>query len=988
MAVITFTPLYGVHSSAPCCAYLLEVDDVCILLDCGWTDAYDVELLKPLQRVVDRIDLVLVSHLDLAHMGALPYAIGKLGLNAPVYGTLPVHRMGQIALYDAYQAKTKQDNDFSLFSLDDVDLVFERFKQLKYSEKLTLRSSGEGIVITPHVAGHLIGGALWRIMKETDDIIYAVDYNHRSEHVLQKTILDSFSRPTLLITDSMNLHAEQPKLKDRDSKIMMEILKTVRNGGNVLIPTDSSGRVLELMRVLDQYWIQNKLRDPIALLHDMSYYTPKAAQAMLEWCNDRIAKNFDIGRQNPFQFTHIHLVHTLEELDALPNPKVVLATSPSLECGFAKDMFIRWAPDPRNSIIFTSTTPETSFASRVLRLVKDPSAEKTISCSVTQKVFLEGAELALYEVKERKRLRAEAETKAKEIEDAAMEDMMMGIEDFESESEEEQIAQQEVQLRGTFKVGLGQLASVRYPMFFAVEPKIEWDEYGEIINPEDFKDATLLANRQARRNLIDDADGDEDMESADQEVAAETRPTKSVTSEVVVNIAARITQVDFDGTADGRAIRNCLGNVKPRKLILVHGTEKTTQDLKQFVESSIPTCEAVFTPNIMECIDIESDTNVYKLSVKESLYTSAVFRKIGSHEVAYVTGQLVLPENSSVPILQPLNENGGQTTHEPILLSDGKMKLDVMKQVLGKAGFHAKFRGGMLVCNDGVVLKRAIDNEIVMEGTLSSNYFRIRALLYDQFTLNMLALQRHAARTSACFKPCFSTLAVATRDATSNVLHVVVRDGEGSRASRRLRKQGLLPGVLYGEGVDGTNERVLVSLPTRTFEILHRDLWTSIENQVFQIQVDNEPPVKAYMRDVQLDPVTDVPLAVNFLRFKPGRTVSIPIKVMNEEGSPGLKRGGFINHIYHSLDCTIFTEDIPATLKIDVNGLHVGDKIFLDSISFPDGVVPNIAKGSLIAKIAGRRGLIPRVKPVVKKVVEQKEEEEEDEEFDDWNDIF
>jgi cleavage and polyadenylation specificity factor subunit 2 len=54
----------------------------------------------------------------------------------------------------------------------------------------------------------------------------------------------------------------------------------------------------------------------------MSYYTPKAAQAMLEWCNERIAKNFDVGRQNPFQFSHIHLIHSLEELDNLPSPKV------------------------------------------------------------------------------------------------------------------------------------------------------------------------------------------------------------------------------------------------------------------------------------------------------------------------------------------------------------------------------------------------------------------------------------------------------------------------------------------------------------------------------------------------------------------------------------------------------------------------------------------------------------------------------------------
>lgn len=109
--------------------------------------------------------------------------------------------------------------------------------------------------------------------------------------------------------------------------------------------------------------------------------------------------------------------------------------------------------------------------------------------------------------------------------------------------------------------------------------------------------------------------------------------------------------------------------------------------------------------------------------------------QVGTHEVAYVTGQLALPENSSVPVLQNASENGGRALHEPILLSDGKMKLDVMKQVLGKAGFNAKFRGGMLVCNDGVVLKRALNNEIVMEGTLSSSYYRIRELLYEQFTL-------------------------------------------------------------------------------------------------------------------------------------------------------------------------------------------------------------------------------------------------------------
>lgn len=232
-------------------------------------------------------------------------------------------------------------------------------------------------------------------------------------------------------------------------------------------------------------------------------------------------------------------------------------------------------------------------------------------------------------------------------------------------------------------------------------------------------------------NVDMDADNDDD---SDDETVIDTRPTKTVTEGVVLSVLARVIEVDFGGLADGRAIRNCLSNIKPRKLILVRGTEETTSDLKQFVETTINACEAVFTPRSMECIDIESDTNVFKLVVNESLYTSSTFRKVGTHEVAYVVGQYEVPEFSSLPTLQkPIAESG--VLHDPILLSDGKLKLDVMKQVLGKAGFNAKFRGGMLVCNDGVVLKRALNNEIVIEGSLSRSYYKIRKLLYEQFTI-------------------------------------------------------------------------------------------------------------------------------------------------------------------------------------------------------------------------------------------------------------
>ena len=119
----------------------------------------------------------------------------------------------------------------------------------------------------------------------------------------------------------------------------------------------------------------------------------------------------------------------------------------------------------------------------------------------------------------------------------------------------------------------------------------------------------------------------------------------------------------------------------------------------------------------------------------------------------------------------------------------------------------------------------------------------------------MLALARQTARVCARRAP-FSTAAAsqAANSEAAEILQLEVRVEEGSRASRRLRKNGLLPGILYGEGLSGETEKTLVAMNTRTFQRLHRKLWSSIQNQVFDVQVGSTSPVKAYMRDVQFHP--------------------------------------------------------------------------------------------------------------------------------------
>ena len=101
-SIIRLTPLSGGGDESPHC-YLLEVDGFNILLDIGWDEKFSPSFITTLSRVVPKVDAVLLSYPDLPHLGALPVAVGKLGLSCPVYATVPVYKMGQMFLYDIYQ---------------------------------------------------------------------------------------------------------------------------------------------------------------------------------------------------------------------------------------------------------------------------------------------------------------------------------------------------------------------------------------------------------------------------------------------------------------------------------------------------------------------------------------------------------------------------------------------------------------------------------------------------------------------------------------------------------------------------------------------------------------------------------------------------------------------------------------------------------------------------------------------------------------------
>eukprot|EP00112_Aurelia_sp_Birch-Aquarium-sp1_P022238 Seg62.8 transcript_id=Seg62.8/GoldUCD/mRNA.D3Y31 product="Cleavage and polyadenylation specificity factor subunit 2" protein_id=Seg62.8/GoldUCD/D3Y31 len=751
-SIIRFTALSGAQDESPLC-YLLQVDEFRFLLDCGWNEKLQMDVVDNIRRHIGQIDAVLISQPDVYHLGALPYVFGKCGLNCPVYATIPVYKMGQMFMYDFFQSHQNEE-DFDLFSLDDVDTAFEKMVQLKYSQHVSLKGRGHGLSITPYAAGHMIGGTMWKIMKEgEEDIIYAVDYNHKKEIHLNGAVLETLSRPSLLITDAFTALNIQARRKERDIQLMNNIHTAVRRDGNVLLAVDTAGRVLELAQLLDQLWRTQEsglCAYSLCLLNNVSFNVVEFAKSQVEWMSDRMMKTFEAGRNNPFQFKNITLCHSLADVAKLPSPKVVLASTADLNCGFARDLFIQWAASEKNSIVFTSLTPAGTLARK---LIDSPNLE-WIDLQVKTRVKLEGEELEKYLEAEREKAKLEKlQEKIKAERLASRYD-----EESESESEEEEtfgamnngmkskydlmVSDDKLRAKGNFFK-----QAKAFPMFPFKEERLKWDDYGEIIRPEDYLLLDMTAMEEEPAVTTDEIK--EEPEDVFKDLSK--IPTKCVVTNQRIEIKCQITYIDFEGRSDGESVKRILSLVKPRQLILIHGTEKATQHLMEHCKKNLGmNSDNIFTPYIGETIDATRESHIYQVKLKDSLVSSLSFAQTREAELAWVDGRLVLERSrlnykdedkmetdqdyrrDVVPILEqlPPEEVPG---HRSVFVDEPR--LSDFKQILTKAGIQAEFAGGVLVCNNIVAVRRSEAGKIGLSGALCEDYYVIRDLLYQQYAI-------------------------------------------------------------------------------------------------------------------------------------------------------------------------------------------------------------------------------------------------------------
>lgn len=176
--------------------------------------------------------------------------------------------------------------------------------------------------------------------------------------------------------------------------------------------------------------------------------------------------------------------------------------------------------------------------------------------------------------------------------------------------------------------------------------------------------------------------------------------------------------------------------------------------------------------------------------------------------------------------------------------------------------------------------------------------------------------------------------------AETHTLQAKPRERAGKGAARRDRRNGRVPGVIYGGG----KEPLLVTFDPGT---LDREIYQKpgFFTRLYDVQVDGSKGRQlALCRDLQLDPVTDRPIHLDLLRVSERTevTVEVPVHFVDEAESPGLERGGVLNIVRHTIEVVCRADAMPAHLEVSLAGLDINESAHISGVHLPDGVRPSI----------------------------------------------
>ena len=184
-------------------------------------------------------------------------------------------------------------------------------------------------------------------------------------------------------------------------------------------------------------------------------------------------------------------------------------------------------------------------------------------------------------------------------------------------------------------------------------------------------------------------------------------------------------------------------------------------------------------------------------------------------------------------------------------------------------------------------------------------------------------------------------------------LHAQERTGTGKGAARQARRDGLVPGIVYGGGSDP----LAINIP---FNVLLKRLKQGrFLSTLFNLKVEGQEDVRVICRNVQRDVLKDLPTHLDLMRLRRSSKVNlfIPVEFVNEDEAPGMTKGGVLTIVRQEVELRVTAGDIPEKLTIDLAGKDIGDTLTISAITLPAGSKATIDRDFVIANISAPSGL-------------------------------
>merc|ERR1711964_82745 len=184
-------------------------------------------------------------------------------------------------------------------------------------------------------------------------------------------------------------------------------------------------------------------------------------------------------------------------------------------------------------------------------------------------------------------------------------------------------------------------------------------------------------------------------------------------------------------------------------------------------------------------------------------------------------------------------------------------------------------------------------------------------------------------------------------------LEAEVRTGTGKGAARQVRRNGMVPGIVFG----GDADPLPINLDFN--KLLSKLRAGRFKATLFNMKVEGHDDVRVICRDVQRHVVKDLPTHVDFMRLKRTTKINlyIQVEVSGEEECPGLKKGGVLTLVRPEVELVVTAGDIPDHITVDISGLEIGDSATIANVKLPEGSKPVIDRDFVIAQVSAPSGL-------------------------------